>query len=313
MKLFISHASEDQKDFVLPLAEALKPEFDVWFAPWMLVLGDPLLQKIDQALASSDYGIVVLSPSFFAKKWPRAELDGLFALETKNKKVILPVWKDLDEAGVAAFSPILASRYAALASDGVDKVVMEIKKATGMWERAREISQLETVVTRFTKLGSSIEARMQADKLLQSPKGAQLVQGEVEKMISSIKEQLKAAQAQSPILKFEFPAVIQGMAEIWGNGVGIVIELPNIYMNSAHDARLRCTFCGMGKIKQFVEREPAQNLEELNFKPDFGPSSEVLWLTKQPEEGVLSTAELTVFLLERFYSHIEKRNAPRQR
>src|SRR2546426_3995304 len=46
---------------------------------------------------SCDFGVVVLSPAFFSKKWPQAELDGLFALETVTRKIILPVWKDISE------------------------------------------------------------------------------------------------------------------------------------------------------------------------------------------------------------------------
>jgi hypothetical protein len=63
MRLFISHASED-KDFVRPLAEALRPDFEVWYDEYKLTLGDSLLAKIDEGLASCDYGVVVLSPSF---------------------------------------------------------------------------------------------------------------------------------------------------------------------------------------------------------------------------------------------------------
>src|ERR1043166_4069130 len=110
MFLFICHASEDQEDFVRPLAEALRKEYEnVWYSEYELTLGDSLLQKIDQGLASCDFGVVVLSKPFFEKRWPRAELDGLFARETRARKVILPIWKDITEDEVKARSPILAS------------------------------------------------------------------------------------------------------------------------------------------------------------------------------------------------------------
>lgn len=65
MFLFICHASED-KDFVRPLAEELRKEYEkVWYDEYELKLGDNLLEKIDQGLASCDYGIVVLSKAFF--------------------------------------------------------------------------------------------------------------------------------------------------------------------------------------------------------------------------------------------------------
>jgi hypothetical protein len=61
VKLFLSHASEDQADFVRPLAEALKKDFDVWYSEYSLKLGDRLLAKIDQGLKSCDYGARALS------------------------------------------------------------------------------------------------------------------------------------------------------------------------------------------------------------------------------------------------------------
>ena len=71
VKVFLSHASEDQAEFVRPLADALAAmpeEFRVWYSEYELVIGDRLLSKIDDGLKSCDYGIVVLSPAFFAKR-----------------------------------------------------------------------------------------------------------------------------------------------------------------------------------------------------------------------------------------------------
>ncbi len=115
-KLFISHASEDKEDFVEPLAHALcDAGFEVWYDKFVLTMGDSLLRKISEGLNQADFGIVVLSKHFFTKKWPQAELDGLFSLETVERKVVLPIWKDVTEADVKAFSPILASKLAAMA------------------------------------------------------------------------------------------------------------------------------------------------------------------------------------------------------
>src|SRR5882724_7671129 len=117
-RLFISHASEDKDDFVRPLAEALRVHCDVWYDEYSLKLGDSLLEEINKGLGSCDYGVVVLSHHFFTKKWPRAELDGLFALETTTRKIILPVWRDVSSDDVLAFSPILAGRLAVRDSEG---------------------------------------------------------------------------------------------------------------------------------------------------------------------------------------------------
>jgi hypothetical protein len=80
--VFISHASEDKAVVAKPLADMLQAKgLKVWYDEYTLSIGDNLRRSIEQGLAGSRYGIVVLSPNFFAKKWTQLELDGLFALE----------------------------------------------------------------------------------------------------------------------------------------------------------------------------------------------------------------------------------------
>lgn len=68
--VFISHASEDKDELVRPLAEALISfGLVVWYDEFTLRIGDSLRRKIDQGLARSRVGLVVLSPSFISKGW----------------------------------------------------------------------------------------------------------------------------------------------------------------------------------------------------------------------------------------------------
>lgn len=127
LKLFLSHAWEDKEELVRPLANELRKEFDVFYDEYSLKLGDSLFDKISKGLHSCNYGVVVLSPHFIAKKWPASEISGLFALETKERKIILPIWHKLDRAGVESFSPILADRVAVHSSVGVALIVDRIR------------------------------------------------------------------------------------------------------------------------------------------------------------------------------------------
>ena len=130
--IFISHASEDKESFVHPLAEELtRRGVRVWYDKFTLTLGDSLREKIDYGLRYSRFGVVVLSPHFFNKDWPRKELDGLVALEVGGRKVILPVWHNVTKSDVARYSPILAGRLAVSTSTGLDNVVGEIMRAIG--------------------------------------------------------------------------------------------------------------------------------------------------------------------------------------
>lgn len=112
--VFISHASEDKKDVVDPLARELTGRgIKVWYDEWVLKIGDSLLEEINQGLLKSRYGIVVLSSNFLRKKqWTKNELDGLMQKEINGKKVILPIWHNLNRDEVASYSPILAGRLA---------------------------------------------------------------------------------------------------------------------------------------------------------------------------------------------------------
>lgn len=131
--VFICHASENKTKFVRPLAERLQKEgLRVWYDEFTLTIGDSLRRKIDEGLARSRYGVVVLSHAFFQGKWPQDELDGLVARERNGEKVILPVWLDVGYDDVAEHSPMLAGRLAAKVSDGMDKVVFDLMLAMGM-------------------------------------------------------------------------------------------------------------------------------------------------------------------------------------
>jgi hypothetical protein len=125
--VFVSHASEDKGTFVDDLVRALEAaQIQVWYDSNQLALGDSLRRSIDRGLARSRYGVVVLSPTFFAKEWPRRELDGLAALEVDDRKVILPVWHQIGLSEVRRYSPMLADRVGVASSLGIAAVVGHI-------------------------------------------------------------------------------------------------------------------------------------------------------------------------------------------
>jgi len=127
---FICHASEDKESCVNELVEKLRRNgYNIWYDEFTLTLGDSLRRKIDHGLATSRFGIVVLSKYFFEKEWPQKELDGLVARERDGKKIIIPIWHNLTKDDVLQYSPILAGRLVASTNKGLDFVVKEIIKA----------------------------------------------------------------------------------------------------------------------------------------------------------------------------------------
>jgi hypothetical protein len=127
---FIAHASEDKANFVRPLANKLKQfHLEIWYDEFSLSVGDSLRESIDKGLAKSRYGIVVLSPSFFKKKWPQRELNGLVAREMSGGvSVILPIWHNITAKEILKYSPPLADRKAIVSAKGLDIVCRELLK-----------------------------------------------------------------------------------------------------------------------------------------------------------------------------------------
>jgi hypothetical protein len=126
--VFIAHATEDKDAVARPLALALRSRgLDVWFDEFELRIGDSLRRKIDSGIAGSRFGIVVLSPAFFAKGWPQYELDGLVTMAVSGKQVTLPLWHGISKDEVIKQSPSLADKVAMRTADySIEEIAEEI-------------------------------------------------------------------------------------------------------------------------------------------------------------------------------------------
>lgn len=127
--VFISHASEDKDEFVRPLAEELiRIGVKVWYDELSLKWGDSLRVSIDKGLANSRFGVIVISSSFIAKKWPEYEVNGLVAREMTGEKVILPIWHKVSKSEVMKYSPTLADKLAMNSSvDEIKDIAQQLK------------------------------------------------------------------------------------------------------------------------------------------------------------------------------------------
>ena len=131
--VFISHASEDKDDVVRPLARALTElGITTWYDETELHIGDSLRRRIDAGLSRCRFGVVVLSPSFFAKGWPNYELDGLVTREVASgDQIILPIWHNVAQADVMRYSPTLAGKLARRTDDvSLEAIAHEIADVT---------------------------------------------------------------------------------------------------------------------------------------------------------------------------------------
>lgn len=129
--VYLAHASEDGA-----VAEALRDSLhrrglSVWFNAF--IVGPTIRRQMEDGLRNSEYGLVLLSPRFFFKRWAVEELEGMLALEEVDNPRILPVWWGVDFADVRSHSPMLSMRSAAVLGghdeDSVDLVAGELLRS----------------------------------------------------------------------------------------------------------------------------------------------------------------------------------------
>ena len=155
--LFISHAAEDKDTFVEKLALALRSDcYRVWYDKFELKPGRSLRRSIDEGLAESAVGVVVLSPHFFRKEWALRELDALTAQEIGGK-LLIPIWLNLSRDDVAMRSPLLVDRIAINAAHGFDHVLSELKAQVNASDKCTD-RELDQVVGRFSDLNGDNQA-----------------------------------------------------------------------------------------------------------------------------------------------------------
>lgn len=141
--VFVSHASEDKKDFVVDLVKRLEAAgLDVWYDDNELTIGDELTQNIVRGIAFSLAGVVVLSPRFFDRKktWTKKELEMISASEGETK-VILPVLHEMSVDDLRNENPELAELVGAKTEDGVDKVAAAIVRAVTTIQALKNIKK----------------------------------------------------------------------------------------------------------------------------------------------------------------------------
>lgn len=298
-KIFISHASEDKVTLADELAHSLKAKYLVWYDSFELTAGDSLLGKINEGLSSCDYGVVILSPAFFLKKWTRSELDGLMAIETANRKVILPIWLNVSEDEVKAASPILAGRLGIDGKLPLNKVVEEIQRAIEVADRVSSFPRPSPVIEKLRDLAKKHEGLKRAEVLAHSEEGVSVMRSEVDSFRNTLKEQVVNLSAAFPKSEFRSDFNKHGSLEVFGpHGVFLVVHFVAEYSNSLTGACLRYK---IGVREMFSHSD--SYLEGVILRPSFSHLSSLEWT--DPEGVVFSTDLLGETMLNRFIEEIE--------
>ena len=304
MLLFICHVSEDKDDFVAPLAAELHKKYDVWYDDYELTLGDSLPEKIDDGLKRCDFGIVVLSKAFFAKKrWGRKELDGLMALEVKRGKIILPVLKGVTHEEFAEYSPLLGSKVSVSDSEGLPKVVEAITLAVSVSDRKRELTTRDITNQQVAAFTRTMEERRRADQLFRSERGVKLVLESIENIWNTIQTELPTDPDSPAPVKFRCnrPAT-ETMYVSTKHAMHLSLHATNVCLNSVINTRLQARV-----FQRFFEpgEEPSdlKTMYAVDFKPTVRADGEIVWIT---DGESYRTDELAGHLIQSFLKHVEE-------
>jgi hypothetical protein len=288
IRLFLSHASEDKEDFVRPLRDQLLKEgFDPWYDEDSLIVGQSLLQQISRGLKSSNYGIVVLSPHFFIKKWPQEELDGLFALETKERKLIIPIWHNVTVGEVREYSAILAGRVASISAKGIDQVIADIKKAVAFVERDKEVT--DPLKAKFAAIDQTASQIQKFQQLSRTEKGTGLVLEEISNLFSSVEANVAELRGTLKFPIVRGPHSPQSYIMVYGpdyrwapNGSRMTLvlrfDVRKAYPTKVSEACLEQRFYFETTELSTEKYTGMALIAEFSYSPFFTGSDQVVWL-----------------------------------
>ena len=297
-RLFISHASEDKESCVEPLVEELKSKgHQVWYDRFELTIGDSLLRKISEGLNDVDFGVVVLSRNFFSKKWPQAELDGLLAIETTERKMILPIWKDVSEEEVKTFSPILAGRLGAVASGSSSSVVADIERAIQASERTAAFSNVENAISLFKSLDRKYGGIVKSQQIAQSVEGVELVRVAARTLIKQLREEITRLTTALDHLKIVLEKEdIEKMTFRGSFGVRFVLGLHGFYNNTIDRSELRLLI--YQNLDPFgMDYSNRREIINSSFRPQIHHSGKLVWRLNEASEQ-FTTEQLQTRILD---------------
>ena len=88
---FICHASEDKKEYALPICKALIKE-GCWLDIYEIIPGDNIIEKIQDGIKNSRYALILLTENWLKKDWARLEFASLLSRQIRTKsKIVIPV------------------------------------------------------------------------------------------------------------------------------------------------------------------------------------------------------------------------------
>jgi hypothetical protein len=126
--VFLSHASQDKQNFVIPFARRLdKAGISYWLDEAEIRWGDKISSRINEGLTNSRFVIVFLTPAFLGRNWTETELSATLTRENdEGKTVVLPIVTDNPHILLTRY-PLLRDKKYLEWIDNPDAIVTELK------------------------------------------------------------------------------------------------------------------------------------------------------------------------------------------
>jgi uncharacterized protein YjbI with pentapeptide repeats len=122
---FISHATSDKELVARPLANALRRlEQIVWYDELMIDPGDNLSDIIQFGAEASLFGVLIISPEFFGRRWTEAEINAL------QRKRLFLVLHGIDAEELGILRPDLADCFYLSTRLGIDHIAERLVAAS---------------------------------------------------------------------------------------------------------------------------------------------------------------------------------------
>jgi TIR domain len=244
-RLFLSHASEQKNEVVIPLDDLLTADFDTWYDKKDIAPKGTLFSNISAALNWCDYAVLIISPEFVDREWTKAELRGAWTLQIDRKQsVIIPVWYNVKKSQVLHLSPILAD-IPAIVSIDPSTIADGIRFAVGVGEQAKE--QYGPLARARQQLQGTLAMETAYNQIAYTSEGVNRLQQEWQNLKQMCHDNVSAFGAGSPFRVHEsrpdyplFVAVDSPLIQIEDfNRLQLRFQLHNVASNSIHGVKLR--------------------------------------------------------------------------
>lgn len=227
----------------------------------------------------------MLSHAFFSKDWPQKEVRAMLSMETKERKVILPVWKGVDQATVAQQAPLLVDRYAARAEHGIEEVVAAIEAGADSSQRVRQSGALGQEEARLLQLGRGRKAKADSQRILDSEGGARLIMKAFQSAVGAAVERMERVAAQTQ--GFSFRIGHRDESHLTATTVRMLafqLSLLDLYANSARTTFLELKI-GRRNVGDFGQVGQPTVLSTKVFRPGVLKQDQVMWTEEDSGEA----------------------------